>query len=153
MLKPYVGTWNAEVKMWADPDKDPQMSRGTMTNRLILGGRFLEQKFVGKGDKFEGQGLLGYDNLAKVYVSSWVDSMTTGEFMQTGTYDPAAKEITLKGRVLDPVTEKEIGSRTTLSSVQDDKYVFTMYSTEENGKEGKILEITYTKAHPSAKKV
>ncbi len=39
-LKPFEGTFKAEVKMWMGPG-DPMVSTGTMTSTLELGGRFL----------------------------------------------------------------------------------------------------------------
>ena len=68
-LKAYVGTWKAEIKEWMPGNPEPRLTKGISINKLILGGRFLEQKYVStaKGEKFEGQGIIGYDNLAKKY--------------------------------------------------------------------------------------
>jgi hypothetical protein len=41
-LKPFVGAFKAEVKMWMGPG-DPAISTGVMVNELDLGGRFLRE--------------------------------------------------------------------------------------------------------------
>ena len=42
-LPRFAGTWRAVVKIWMNPANPPQVSTGTMVNRLVLGGRFIEQ--------------------------------------------------------------------------------------------------------------
>ena len=37
-LARFEGTWRAEVKLWMQPGAEPQVSQGTMTNTLVLGG-------------------------------------------------------------------------------------------------------------------
>jgi hypothetical protein len=39
-----LGRWKAVVKSWNGPG-EPTVSEGTSENRMILGGRYLEQKF------------------------------------------------------------------------------------------------------------
>lgn len=149
MLKSYAGTWKASVKEWMPGNPEPRISKGISINKPILGGRFLEQKYTAmtKGEKFEGQGILGYDNLSKKYTSTWIDTMTTAQFSQEGTYDPAAKIITMKGSMVCPMTKKEMPAKTTMTLVDKNSYTFEMYANDpSSGKEFKALEIVYTKA-------
>ena len=148
LLKQYVGTWKTTAKMWTNPSAPPEVTKGTATNRMILGGRFLEQKYTGTahGTKFEGQGITGYDNVGNQYVSNWVDTMGTGQFTEAGTYDPAAKVIAMKGSMLCPMNSQEMPARTAISMVDKGSYTFEMYATDPgSGKEQKIVEITYSK--------
>ena len=148
-LKAYVGTWKAEVKEWMPGNPEPRLTKGISINKLILGGRFLEQKYVStaKGEKFEGQGIIGYDNLAKKYTSTWIDTMTTSQFIQDGTYDPSTKIIAMTGSMTCPMTKKDMPAKTTLSMVDKNSYTFEMFAKDpETGKEFKALEIVYTKA-------
>ena len=62
-----------------------QESTGTSENKMILGGRYLEQHYDGTmmGQPFCGIGY-GFDNYKKKYVATWIDSMGTGILVTTG---------------------------------------------------------------------
>ena len=51
---------------------------------------------------FEGFALLGYDNLAKEYLSIWADSFMTGVMHFKGSCDASGKVITLAGEFNHP---------------------------------------------------
>src|SRR5215208_3223606 len=55
-LSGMVGTWDAEVTSWMSPGAPPMKSKGTSVSRLVMGGRWIEQKFTGDmmGQPFEG---------------------------------------------------------------------------------------------------
>lgn len=154
MLKSYAGMWTADSKMWATPGSEPKMTKGTSTNKIILGGRYLEQKYVckDKGETFEGQGLMGYDNMAKKFVSSWIDTMSTGLFTEEGKMDPATKMIEMKGKMMDPTTGKEMATRSTLTPVEKNQYTYAMYANDNTGKEFKMMEIVFMKPMMGMKK-
>src|SRR4030095_13182671 len=40
MLAKSNGTWNGEVTMWMAPDAQPTTSKMTMTNKMVMGGRY-----------------------------------------------------------------------------------------------------------------
>src|SRR5437773_11572485 len=63
LLEPLIGTWQATVKMWMDPNQSPQASEGTLVRKSIMDGRFIEEDYDGKMmDKpFHGRGTIGYD--------------------------------------------------------------------------------------------
>jgi len=71
-----VGTWDAEVTSWMDPAQPPEKSKGVSENRMMLGGRWVEQKFTSQmmGMPFEGLGYTGYDNTRR---STWAPGWTT----------------------------------------------------------------------------
>ena len=57
-----VGEWKTEGKSyWPDPD-NPQVSHGTATFKLLMGGRYLQESFQGEheGQTFEGMAIAGY---------------------------------------------------------------------------------------------
>src|SRR6185436_13298643 len=41
------GTWTAKVKSWMKPGAPPMESEGTAEQKMVLEGRFLEQRFSG----------------------------------------------------------------------------------------------------------
>ncbi len=144
MMKKCEGTWKATVKTWQGPG-DPVISEGSADFKMILGGRFLEQRFTGSmmNQPYEGYGLSGYDNTKKAYTSLWVDNMNTSTMMSSGSYDEAKKTLTFKSTMPGP-DGKPMSMRMTNVMPDDKTQVFTMYSVDK-GKEMKMMEITYTR--------
>ncbi|HKI30352.1 MAG TPA: DUF1579 domain-containing protein [Gemmataceae bacterium] len=124
-----AGSWDVTVKMWMDPSKDPTESKATSESKLIMGGRFLEEKVTGDfGDmKFHGQGLTGYDNLQKKYTSAWIDNMGTGIETSTGSYDADTKTFTYHGEKIDALTGKKLKTKSAIHLIDKDKYEIDMY--------------------------
>lgn len=154
MLAKSNGTWKQEVTMWMAPDAPPSTSTATCTNRMILGGRYQESKSVGKfeGMPFEGISTTGYDNVRKLYVSSWVDNMGTGIMYLEGAWDEASKSITFKGKCTDPMSGMEMPMREVFTIVDDNHQKIEMYSSM-GGQEFKTMEIKMSRqATPKAKK-
>lgn len=87
MLAKYDGNWNAETTMWWAPDSKPQISKGSCTNKMIMGGRYQQSNFKGDfaGFPFEGTSITGYDNAKKAFFSTWMDNMSTGTMKMEGT--------------------------------------------------------------------
>ena len=77
-LKALVGEWNAHVKMTEDGKVTE--TEGTTSMTMILGDRYLLQEAHGSfgGQPFEGRGLIGFDKGSKRWVSTWIDTMSTG---------------------------------------------------------------------------
>jgi hypothetical protein len=143
-LKTMEGKWKAVVKSWFAPG-EPTVSEGTSENRLVLGGRYLEQEFKGTmmDQPFEGYGLTGYDNKKNVFTTLWVDNTSTSMMNGNGSLDESGKEITVKG-VMDGPAGTPIDYKTVTRIVDETKHVFSMYGIME-GKEQLMMEITYTK--------
>lgn len=147
-FKKMVGEWNAEMKWWMAPNTEPQISQGVATFRLILDGRFVEQKYACDmmGDKYEGIGIEGFDKIKNKYVSLWMDNQSTGVFMSEGTADASGKVFTYFGKMDDPIAGvKDKTVRSVAREIDDNKTVLEMYDTGPDGKEFKSMEITYTR--------
>lgn len=145
-LAQMVGTWDTETKMWMAPGAPPTVSHGTAEFRLILDGRYLEQTFRGEvfGQPFEGRAVEGYDRIKKKYVSTWIDSMSTGFFISEGTTDATGKVCTYYGKSHDPLTgELDKMMRSVAREVDANTAVFEMYETRAGVGEIKSMEITY----------
>jgi hypothetical protein len=147
-LEPLVGTWETVTKMWmGGPDAPPTESRGTAVTSWILGGRFLREVVKGQmmGQPFEGESLLGYNNMRKVYEGSWIDNMATHIAPSKGSMDPSGKVLTLYGEMDEPtmgVYGRMVRMTTVIESA--DKHVFTMYDLHA-GEAYKAFETTYTR--------
>ena len=98
-----VGTWDCEVRFYAEPGAEPMVSKATEENRM-LGGMWLVGHFKGEimGAPFEGSGQFGWNEKTKKYVSSWVDSMSPNPMSMEGTWDEATKTMTMTGLTEDP---------------------------------------------------
>jgi hypothetical protein len=141
------GEWTADISMWMDPNGQPTKSKGSMTNKMIMGGRYQEGSYKGDmmGQPMEGRGITGYDNAKKQFESTWIDNMGTGVMKMTGTYDPSTKTITFTGNQVDPMSGKEMKVRETLELVDASTQVMTMYMTPPDGTEFKTMEIKFKK--------
>jgi hypothetical protein len=145
-LEAMVGTWDTAAKMWMDPSAAPQESKGVAENKMVLGGRFLEQNFEGTmmNQPFTGKGYTGYDLYKKQYVSTWMDSMGTMIMSATGNTDPSGK-LTMTGSMDDYMTGKKMDFKETMTMVDNDHQTFEMWMTGPDGKMFKTLEIQYTR--------
>lgn len=148
LLASLVGNWKATTKAWMVPDSEPEITSGTSECTMILGGRFLQSKMKGDmgGRPFEGMEVMGYDNLKKKFVSSWVDNMGTGIMMSEGTHDAAAKTLNFNGSFDDPMTGQPKKVRMTLKIDDPDHHTFMMFDIPQGEKEAKMLEIAYVRA-------
>ncbi len=146
LLKSMTGIWQTKTKACMESGKPPVESTGTCEQKMILGGRFLQQEFTGDmmGAPFTGIGITGYDNHKKKYVSTWMDSMSTGIFYFEGTADADGKTITQECRVDDPV-KGPMKWRSVTKIVDDKTHLFEMYGTDKSGKEELMMEIAYTR--------
>ena len=111
---------------------------------MLFDGRYLYQEFHGDmmGTPFTGIGLTGFDNQKQRYVSTWIDSMSTGIFFFEGTGDPEERTITQVCRYEDPV-KGPMKLRSVTRIVDDLTHVFEMYGTDKSDIEHKMMEITY----------
>lgn len=141
-----VGTYEAKVKSWHEPGKPPMEETGTATRAMTLDGRVLVEDFKGSmmGMPFTGHGMRGYDNVTGKYWSTWTDSMSTGLMVSEGTCD-AKNACSFTGTWNDAVKKAPVTSRMTTRWTSPTTEVFEMYGPGRDGKEMKMMEITYTK--------
>lgn len=139
------GDWYYTVSWWNTPGSEPEVSTGESENEWIMGGRFLEMDADGTsmGQKFEGMGIIGYDNGKKEYTSVWIDTMGTGMMTATGTYDAASKTLTENGSYTDPMTGQGKSFRGVTTFVDKDSYKFELYTVSPDGSEFRQMEIIY----------
>lgn len=141
-----VGTWDAVVKSYMDPAK-PTETKATSTYTSLLDGRYIQENMEGDfmGMPYHGMGIFGYDNVMKKYVGTWMDNMSTGIMMSWGESKDGGKTIDYIGKGSDPVTGKEQTFRSVLHQISADQSHFEMYGPGPDGKEMKMMEITYTR--------
>lgn len=146
LLQSLAGIWEYTMKWWMSPDAPPEVSSGTNKIVSILGGRFIKQIISGTsmGQPFEGRGTMGYDNIKKKFVATWIDNMATGIMSSTSTYDPATKTFTEEGNTTCPLEESGTRSFKAMTKIIDENnFTYEMYLKDPGGKEFKAMEITY----------
>lgn len=147
MLDGMIGTFDAKVSMWMKPGAPPMVSTGKSVNSWILGNRFVEQKFDGAfmGMPFQGIGYTGYDNVKKQFWGTWIDNMSTGVMVSSGSMTDAGKTWKFTSTVSDPMTGKESTSEMRVTVADHDHHTMEMWDHAPDGKLVKIMEITYSR--------
>ncbi len=146
-LEAAVGSWDVKTKMWMSPGAPPAESTGTSENRMILGGRFLEQRYEGTmmGQPFSGIGITGYDNYKKRVVATWIDSASTSIMEMEGSADKAGKVITCTGTMNDVIARRAMKVKSRVTIVDADHHTYESWHTGPDGKWSQDLEISYTR--------
>lgn len=151
MLESLAGSWTYESVMQMTPEAPVEKSSGKSENKIIYEGRFLVSRVEGTmkmGDKeqpFEGQSIMGYDTIGKTFQNIWMDNISTGMMVGTGTYDEASKMIAEKAYANCPLVGGKRDYRNELKIIDADHYSYVMYTTDASGKEFKMMDIQYTR--------
>ncbi|MFT5286380.1 MAG: hypothetical protein ACI8TQ_002548, partial [Planctomycetota bacterium] len=106
LLATMAGEWNAKSKMSMSPDAPATETDSTSSNKMILGGRYLQCDYQGlfMGQPYHGMGLIGFDNTTQQYQLIWIDnSGTTMTNPLAGTYDESTKQLTVSGSTDNPM--------------------------------------------------
>jgi len=138
-----VGTWDAVIE--STGMGKPEKSKGENETKP-MGGFWFVDAFAGSfaGAPFLGHGVIGYDPVKKKYVQSWCDSMSPMLMMFEGTFDKDGKVLTMTGS--GPSTGgKTVAMRTVTTWKDDNTKVFELFETGPDGKEMRMLTITYTR--------
>ncbi len=147
-LRPLAGSWDYTAKFWLDPSQPPLTSKGSLERKLILGGRFLEERAEGVGfdgePGFEHFGLVGYDAAQKKFTSNWACSMGTGTCTGVGSVDSTGKQFSFRTEAYCPLFEKVMQGREVVRIESDNKVVVESYMTHE-GQEMKVMELVSTR--------
>lgn len=144
-LASHSGTWESEVSMWMDPAAPATKSASTDVVTMSMNGLFQIGNFTSTmmGMPFQGQSTLGYDNAKKLFMLCWIDVMSSGMILMTGTYDEKTKTLTLTGTQTDPLSGKDVPIRQVNVYHDADSYTMYMYGAGPDGKEFKFMEGLY----------
>ena len=145
-LAKMAGTYDLAIRSWNAPGAPPTEEKGTATRSMVLGGRVMVEQTQSTmmGQPFTGHGMHGYDNVSGKYWATWSDSMSTGLMVSEGDCDDKGSCV-FTGGWNDPVTKKKVTARMTSRWTSPGVEVFEMYGPGQDGKEMKMMEITYTK--------
>ncbi len=146
-LKKLEGEWDLVIRYSMDPSQPPSETKSSAVVRTVMDGRYSQEEVTGEyqGRPFSGLGITGYDNVLNKYVSIWIDNMSTGIMTSQGTADGTGKVINWTGESSDPAIGKPNKYRMVSRFTDDDHHTFEMYSKGPDGKETKMMEISYTR--------
>lgn len=135
-LRYFVGRWKVQSKMWAVPGGPPSEAVNTNAGEMIMGGRYVRLAYQGQmmGQPFEGLQISGYDNVAQVYTTFWIDNSSTSFYLLKGTYDAVKKTYTFTGRWPDPLGG-DTPVRMIIRILSPDVYESETYVALPDGKE------------------
>lgn len=152
MMAKAAGNWTHETILLWDP-ANPTTSKGTGTVKMILGGRYQqsEYKSIMMGQPFQGMNILGYDNKAQIFTTTWIDNMGTGTMTLTGKWDDATKSVTFTGTAIDPMSGQPMPVREVVSWPDEDHEHMELYQTM-NGTEMKVMVMKSERVKTARKK-
>jgi hypothetical protein len=141
-----AGNYTLSIRSWDRPGAAPSDEKGTATRKMTLDGRVMVEMVQAKmhGQPYSGHGMVGYDNVSGKWWSTWNDSMSTGLMVSEGDCDDQGACI-FTGSWNDPITKGKVSARMESRWTNPDTEVFSMYGPGPDGKEYKMMEMTYTR--------
>ncbi len=145
-LEQFVGTWDTKMTFVMEPGAAPETSEGISEHRMVLGGRYLEERFeaTSMGMPFEGLGYTGYDNARKQYVGTWMDNFGTGIMSVSGIGKPNDRKMESRTEALDPFG-KAMRFDTKLLVQDHDHHTYEMWAKGPNGRKFRTMFVEYTR--------
>ena len=140
------GNWDYQMKIFAEPGKDPVIERGTAKVEMILGGRYLQMTHEGTawGMPFQAIQIFGFDNVKQEFLAYWIDNMGTGFTVSSGKMDFNKGYLEMFGSFVDAAVKKDVNFRCVLKSTDIDNFSIQMYVTKE-GKESMLWDTAYSR--------
>lgn len=123
-------------------------SKGSATIEPLFEGRFIRETFEAEmmGQAFKGESTTGFDNNKKQFVTSFIDSMSTGITQMKGSISQDGKTLTFIGDMDEPMSG-EMGKAFRIVITVESADSHTMEMSEIlYGEPFKVMEITYTRA-------
>jgi hypothetical protein len=138
------GLTNAQSQEMPKPSPEHAYLKKTATHKVeMLGDFWTVGKFVGDipGMKFEGRDSGGWDPRKKMYVGTWIDSMSPHSMTLYGKYDEANKTMTMEGLGVNE-QGKDAKFKEVIVWKNDNEYNFSL-SEEKDGKFVEIFSMLY----------
>ena len=146
-LAALTGEWSLRVEHAPTPAATPVTGTGTASNRMILGGRFLQSEAVVQlgGARSEGLLLVGYDRRASRYTMLGLDTFGTHYVEAEGPFDEASGAIVMYGEEHDPITRRTERFTVVVRLRGPDEYVQEVVFRQPDGTSHTAVQITYSR--------
>ncbi len=147
LLKKLVGSWDAEIKTWSEPNTEPILHSGSETSSLIFDGLFLKQELSGliNNKPISTLSFLGFDNFRRAFTAFSVESGSTQIVMSRGTLDKTGKIITFSAVTTDPISQLPYRIKSIMTLISPAERKLEVIETYPNGDSLKTIEIRFTK--------
>jgi hypothetical protein len=144
-LARFEGDFEVRGKAWSLPGQPPQDVVGTSRLRMVLGDRYLQERFESDsfGAPFQGIGLTGFDTVENRFFVTWFDSMTTFPATMKSEPGAASDAIAMKGDV--PCAGAVRTRKIVMKAQSPGSHVSEFFEVLADGTETKTMELTYTK--------
>ena len=146
-LEGWVGTFDVKILTWLDPSKPPSESPGVAVCQWVLGGRYIQimlSAFV-MGEPFNAIAYAGYDNVSKKYVTTYMDSGSTGMEWYTGTIALDGKSAKMAATIHDEITGKPTKVEMRIVFTPDGNHHTELWQADKSGKMQKVMDVQYTR--------
>jgi hypothetical protein len=151
-LAALVGVWRGRTQMYFGPGSEPARGSCTWTATSIYGGRYIKAELnaaiPGFAGAFEGVGYAGFDNVSQKFVSTWLDSHSTGIMNGVGELTESGGRATFTWTYVTncPVTRKPSTVREVQTITGDNAMTFEMFTPDPaTGEEFKCMHIDFTR--------
>lgn len=145
----FVGTWDANVSYTniPTPSHAPQANPGRVVTSWTHGNRFLRSEFSGGagGPGYTATGTYGFNNAAAAFEGTWMDSMSTGVRVSTGSADAGGKVFTYTSNFTDPVTGSPVTFKEVFTINAPNQYTRQVFEVGANRSEHKLQEVVFTR--------
>lgn len=151
-LTSLAGEWQVDITVWPAPGKDPKVSSGRATNRVVLGGRFLESVWSGTmmGMPVENLTILGFDRRMQKFTSVVFDTFGTYYVTAAGERDSASHTVIMKGNEGQAALEHEHDYEFHLALIDRDTYAWSVVFRDPVTSSGtgnfKMMELTFRRS-------
>jgi len=140
-----AGVWQGKTTMWMAPDAEPMKGECTSTVTTIMDGRYIKCEMNGECPTmgpYSGLGFYGFDNVAKKFVSNWLDNHSTGIMTGEGELSSDGKTLSWKLTVNCPVAKKPVVMREVETITGPDTKTLEMFGPDRvTGKEFRMMRI------------
>lgn len=144
ILNKLVGNWKGRGNLVNSEGGAAEKILCKSTNKMILGGRFIEQKTTckGAGFSFDGVGHFGYDILSRTYVGASMTTADTGISTLAGNLSGDTITFNISHNNVD--LKKRVTSRATLK-IGNGGHSYEILAKDKSGKLKPIFSVTYTR--------
>jgi hypothetical protein len=144
-----VGEWDCKTTMWMAPDTEPMQSTGKTVVTSVMDGRYVKCEITGEMPgmgPYLATGFYGYDNVAKTFVSSFIDNHSTGIMNGVGELSADGKTLTWNFSYHCPLTGKPATIREVETILDGNHKTLEMFGADpKSGKEFKMMSIEMTR--------
>ena len=138
-----VGEWKTTITFH---EGDHSISQeGVTIYEWSLGGRYIVGTFETEimGQPFLGRSTDGYDIGNGKYVSTWMDTMSTGIMYSEGGANPGGWQVTFKGNAYNHMLDADVTYETVRTMKEEDTFTVQMFLLGHQGEKTLNMEILY----------